>query len=393
MSEWEQSASGVANQQSCDMIFRLALRNLFYDRVRLAVTLVGIAFSTSLVTIQLGLYVSSERMIATLIDHARADLWVVPVETRSFENGSVLQGRERYIALSTPGVMAATEVMVSFAEWRKPSGGRVPIVLVGADPGAGGPTPWDIVHGSLETMQTLDAVAVDRTYLRDLGVSGLGDEADIFSSNARVAAVTRGIRSFTTLPYVFTSLAAAREYMGLERHRSTYVLVLLAPGANLHDVRSALAPGLREAEVLTTSEFRRRTVDHWLFGTGAGAALIAGAFLGVLVGAVIVGQSLYASTRDHLTEFATLRALGSSARYIYGVIAAQAFLCAAIGCVFGTLFGQLAAWFSAETAMPVVVTPWLALLNILITAAMCCVGAISAIFKVTRLDPASVFSK
>jgi putative ABC transport system permease protein len=134
-------------------------------------------------------------------------------------------------------------------------------------------------------------------------------------------------------------------------------------------------------------------VDHWLFGTGAGAALIAGAFLGVLVGAVIVGQSLYASTRDHLAEFATLRALGSSASYIHRVIVAQAFLCAAIGCVFGALFGQLAVWFSAETAMPVVVTPWLALLILIITVAMCCAGAISAIVKVTRLDPASVFNR
>src|SRR5262245_30361624 len=98
------------------MILTLALRNLLYDRTRFAATLVGIVFSTSLVTIQLGLYASSERMIATLLDHAQADLWVVPLETRSFENGAVLPGQERYLALSTPGVLAATEVMVSFAE-------------------------------------------------------------------------------------------------------------------------------------------------------------------------------------------------------------------------------------------------------------------------------------
>ena len=375
------------------MILRLALRNLFYDRIRFAATLVGIVFSTSLVTIQLGLYVSSERMIATLIDHAQADLWIVPLETRSFENGAVLPGHERYIALSTPGVMVATEIMVSFAEWRKPSGGRIPIVLIGAEPGAGGPTLWDVVEGSLEAMRTPDAVAVDRTYLRDLGVRGLGDEVDIFDLKARVAAVTRGIRSFTTLPYVFTSLAGARGYMGLERHRSTYVLVRLGPGAGLDDVRSALMPRLRQAEVLTTSEFRGRTVGHWLFGTGAGAALIAGASLGVLVGAVIVGQSLYASTRDHLAEFATLRALGSSASYIHRVILAQAFLCAAIGCAFGALVGLLVVWFSAETAMPIVVTPGLALLILLITLLMCFAGAISAIMKVMRLDPASVFNR
>jgi putative ABC transport system permease protein len=375
------------------MILRLALRNLLYDRIRFAATLIGIVFSTSLITIQLGLYTSSERMIATLIDHAESDLWVVPLETRSFENGAVLPGRERYMALSTPGIIAATEIMVGFAEWRKPSGGRIPIVIIGAEPDAGGPTLWNVVEGAAGAMQTPDAVAVDRTYLQDLGVSGLGDEAEILGLRARVAAVTRGIRSFTTLPYVFTSLAGAREYLGIGEHRSTYVLVRLASGADPEAVRAALIPRLREAEVLMTSEIRRRTVGHWLFSTGAGAALIAGAALGVLVGAVIVGQSLYASTREHLSEFATLRALGSSAGYIHRVILAQAFLCAAIGSAFGALVDVVVVWFSAETAMPVVVTPPLALLVLIISLLMCCAGAMSAIMKVMRLDPTTVFNR
>jgi putative ABC transport system permease protein len=375
------------------MILRLALRNLFHDRIRLAATLVGLVFSTSLVTIQLGLYAGSERMIATLIDHAQADLWVVPLETRSFENGATLPGHERYLALSTPGVAAATEIVVSFAEWRKPSGGVIPVVLVGAEPGAGGPAPWDIVEGSSAALATPDAVVVDRTYLSDLGLRRVGDEAEIFGLKARVAAVTRSIRSFTTLPYVFTALAGARAYLGLDRHRATYVLVRLRPGAGLDAVRSALAPKLRQAEVLTTAQFRRRTIGHWLFGTGAGSALIAGAGLGVLVGAVVVGQSLYAGTRDHLAEFATLRALGSSAGYIHRVILAQAVLCAAIGSASGALVGLLVVSFSAETAMPVVLTPSVSLLIVGITLLMCCGGAISAIMKIVRLDPASVFTR
>jgi putative ABC transport system permease protein len=375
------------------MILRLALRNLFHDRIRLAATLVGLVFSTSLVTIQLGLYAGSERMIATLIDHAQADLWVVPLETRSFENGATLPGHERYLALSTPGVAAATEIVVSFAEWRKPSGGVTPVVLVGADPGAGGPAPWDIVEGSSAALATPDAVVVDRTYLRDLGLGRVGDEAEILGLKARVAAVTRSIRSFTTLPYVFTSLTGARAYLGLDRHRATYVLVRLRPGAGLDAVRSALTPKLRQAEVLTTAEFRRRTIGHWLFGTGAGSALIAGAALGVLVGAVVVGQSLYAGTREHLPEFATLRALGSSAGYIHRVILAQAVLCAAIGAAGGTLVGALVVAVSAETAMPVVLTPSVSLLILGITFVMCCGGAVSAIMKIMRLDPASVFAR
>ncbi len=55
-----------------------------------------------------------------------------------------------------------------------------------------------------------------------------------------------------------------------------------------------------------------RNLDYWLFGTGAGVALLGGALLGLIIGTVVVAQTLYSSTKDHLTEFATLRALGSS---------------------------------------------------------------------------------
>src|SRR5262245_57225097 len=215
-----------------DMVITLALRNLVYDRARLVGTLTGVAFATVLVTIQLGLYISSERMITTLIDHSRADLWIAPLDTMSFENAALLPGHERYLALSTAGVTAATEIIVGFAEWGKPSGSRVPIVLIGADALAGGPTPWNVVESWSGALDQPDTVAVDWSYRQDLGIAGLGDEAEILELRARIAALTNGIRSFTTLPYVFTTLSGARTYLGIERYRCTYVLLRLAPGAD-----------------------------------------------------------------------------------------------------------------------------------------------------------------
>ena len=50
------------------MIFTLALRNLLHDRVRLAVTLIGILFSIVLVAVQLGLYLGASNMITANID-------------------------------------------------------------------------------------------------------------------------------------------------------------------------------------------------------------------------------------------------------------------------------------------------------------------------------------
>jgi putative ABC transport system permease protein len=46
---------------------------------------------------------------------------------------------------------------------------------------------------------------------------------------------------------------------------------------------------LSQAEVLTPTEFGSRSRSFWLFGTGAGAALFAGALLAMIVGSVVVG--------------------------------------------------------------------------------------------------------
>src|SRR5262249_11124842 len=60
------------------LIYRLASRNLFHDRLRFVATVVGIVFSIVLVTVQLGLYLGFGRIVTTMIDHASADLWIMP---------------------------------------------------------------------------------------------------------------------------------------------------------------------------------------------------------------------------------------------------------------------------------------------------------------------------
>ena len=76
----------------------------------------------------------------------------------------------------------------------------------------------------------------------------------------------------------------------------------LKPHADVERVRSQLQPVLTKAEVLTAAEFSSRSRSFWLFGTGAGAALFAGALLAMVVGSVVVAQTLYSSTKEHLYE-------------------------------------------------------------------------------------------
>jgi putative ABC transport system permease protein len=376
---------------------KIAYRNLFHDRMSLIVTLVGIVFSVVLVAIQCGLYLGSESKIATVLDKAYADLWIVPIGTKSFDDPSFMTGGEKFVALSTPGVQKVEEMLVSFSSWRKPAGGKKAFVLVGLDWANGGTKPWNLSQGSVEDLEAPAAVAVDKSYLVDLGIDnvGIGANAEINGQRVHVTAITQAIRSFTTLPYIFMPITRARELTDVGSTQSSYQLVTLAPGASLEAVREALAKRLPDTEVLTHDEFRKRSLNYWMFNTGAGAALIMGAALGIIVGVVIVAQTLYASTKDHLNEFATLRALGASASYIHTVILIQALLSAVIGYLIGISLALFVIYGLAakKATLTILMTPKLAIYLFALTVGMCMIAAITAISKVTRIDPAGVFNR
>ena len=111
------------------------------------------------------------------------------------------------------------------------------------------------------------------------------------------------------------------------------------------------------------------------------------------ISTAIVAQTLYSSTKDHLYEFATLRAIGASNAYIYKVIIFQAVLNAVIGFSIAALIGAAVVHFTARSPLQVVITADLTIELFLLTVVMCIVSAIAAILRVVRVDPAIVLTQ
>jgi putative ABC transport system permease protein len=375
------------------LVMTLASRNLFHDRLRFFATLVGIMFSVVLVMIQMGLFLGFGRMVTTMIDHVNADLWVLPKGAKCFEDPSLLDVKLRDKVASLDGVASVVPLVIGFSGWRLDSGEMTPVFMVGADLTDNTLQPWNVVEGDVRALSQSGGVAVDRSYFDRLGVKQLGATAEIRGRRVKVVALTDGIRSFTTTPYVFVDLTNAKLYTGTFPNRASNLIVRLKPNADRAKAIEAIRADVGDAEVLTSAEFRSRSRSFWLFGTGAGAALFAGALLGVIVGTVIVAQTLYSSTKDHLAEFATLRAMGSSNKYIYNVIIYQALLNAVIGFVFATGIGFAVVKMTAKSALPIVITPWLIAALLALTIVMCVASGIGAIIRVIRIDPATVFMR
>src|SRR5690348_11525354 len=173
------------------LTFVIASRNLFQDRLRFIATIIGIVFSIVLVTLQLGLFLGFQRMVTTMIDHAPADLWVVPLGTKCFEDPSLMDSANRRKALSVPGVTHAVPVVIGFTQWDLPAGGVTPVIMIGSD--NGGMRPWNVVEGNVADLSKPSAVAVDKTYFSRLGIGARGDTTTIREKDVRVSVVTDGI--------------------------------------------------------------------------------------------------------------------------------------------------------------------------------------------------------
>jgi putative ABC transport system permease protein len=228
-------------------------------------------------------------------------------------------------------------------------------------------------------------------YRERLGITHLGQVGEINGYRARVAGFTEGIRSFTTSPFVFTSFKSAQSYVRLLEDQTVYILVSAKKGVDLQQLKRDIRARVSDVDVHTTAEFSWMTQRYWIFTTGAGLATLIAAMLGLVVGIVVVAQTIYATTIDRLREFGTLKAIGASNLHIYRVIIEQAIISAIIGYIIGISISFAIVHFSRRNEAAILL-PWpVALAMFGLTVLMCVSASLVSIQKATRIDPVLVF--
>ena len=371
----------------------LARRNLFHDRIRFAVTLTGIVFALVLIIIQFGLFLGFTTTTSNNIDHSGADIWIVFHGVGYFDTGRMFSERKFYEVLSVPGVRQAEKYIQNFAYWKKPDGGVENVQVIGFHPGSGLGEPWNVVEGNVVDVKLEDGVIVDELYKEKLGVSKIGDRVEIGDHRARVVGFTRGIRSFTTSPFVYTSFKNALNYTRPEAREDqlAYILVTVAPGVRSREVLESLRARLTDVDIYTREEFSRRTRFYWMFTTGAGLAVLTAALMGLVVGVAVVAQTIYAATMDHIREYGTLKAMGATNGYLYRVLIEQAVWSAVLGYAFAMFAAHFIVQASEKGGALILLPPAMKIAMLVLAVFMCIAAALVSINKVTRIDPAMVF--
>ncbi len=369
---------------------RLAWRNLCHDRLRFIVTIVGVAFSVFLMIFQGSLLFGFIKAASRVIDVSDGEIWISARGVPCFECSTPLPSRFREIAMGTPGVTAVQRIAAGSAVWQKPSGMRQIVYVVGAEPGVGGDFPLPYLNGAGGAVE-VEAVLVDRSNAAMLEAAARGVEGEINRRKARVNHVIDGFGSFIGYPYLFTNYWDAVSYLELGPEEAQFLVVQAAPGYDLKGLQRDLQVRLPEVRVWRREEFSRRAQVYWIVQTGAGSALMTAALLGFIVGLVIVSQTIYATTMENLEEFATLKALGASRRYIQGVVLTQALISGLLGSTIGTaitipmveIIRGSVAWVRMPWWLPLVIT--------CASLLMCAMASVVSVRKAVAVEPARVF--
>jgi putative ABC transport system permease protein len=370
----------------------LATRLAFHNRTWLVVTLFGVVFSAYLTLTETALYIGMMENATSILRHSGADLWVASKGIQNFDFAKTFPD-ERAKALRRYRDVLWAPIMLNWGFLKLPSGAQELVEIIGYDPAAPVGGPWEMASGAAGDVGGGANMIVDESARQRLGDLRLGSLWELNDREIKLVALSRSAKTFTTAPIVFVSYGLAQEMTpnASRRADAAYIAVKLRKPQDAERFAETIRGDLKDNEILTTEGFVERTILYWTVQTGMGAAFCLTALLGLVVGAGIIGQTVFANTMEHLGEFATLKAMGATRRDLNTVILVQAALDAAMGFGVAVPLALLSKTPLEKTGVTLAVDMRLIAFLFAVTLAIALAAAYFSIRRVQRLDPATIF--
>jgi putative ABC transport system permease protein len=354
---------------------------------------VGVSFSVILMAAQGGLFLGFAENSSLIIDHVDTDIWVTSKNSKNFDFSQPISERKANQVERVQGVARTEKLILTWGNTKTPEGGSENVEIVGYNPDTGIGGPWNMKEGLASDVKGGMYAIMDESADKHLGKLTVGDYREVFGQRLKIVGLSRDVKSFTTAPVVFTSYSTAQQiaapFMGAEK--TVFILVRVVPGVNPNDVVREIRRNVDHVDVYTKAEYSSKTMRYWMFETGMGVGFLLTMAMAFLVGIVIVGQTIYSSTMDHLKEFGTLKAIGAENRHIYEIIFHQAFVNAFLGFLVGMAVTYFTKDLYVRIGAALVLPPWALASLLMATFLMCFFAAFVSVWKAMRVEPAEVF--
>jgi putative ABC transport system permease protein len=377
----------------------LAWAQLSHQKVRTGIAMGGIAFANVLIFMQLG-FVNLFAGGATLLPkHIQGDLFVTNADAKLIDPFSTFDRTRLYQAAAFDGIAFAEPLYLKYGTWaynkdtisydtrifaynpqvqifdlpevnQQQSKLREPFTLLfdRLSRSELGPIP-----AAMEQKPTI-TVMINNRRMAVNGLFSLG--CSFFLSQGNV------IVSDRTFADIFGSSALEQVSLGVIR---------VKPGTDLVALKLGIEKAVPGIKVLNQQELQARELA---FQETNPSSIIFnfGAIMGFIVGVAIVYQVLYSDVSDHLSEYATLKAIGYSNQSLLIVIFQEALFLAVLGYLPGFIASLgMYQLLTILTKLELIMTVNLALTVFILTLAMCLISGAIASNKLRAADPADVF--
>lgn len=370
----------------------LALKMLLHDKMKFFITVAGVAFAVTLVLVQVGLFIGLLDNATVTIENTHADIWVTSKETPNIDFAHQFSDSFVERVRSAPDVAQADNLIVNFLTISLPSGAQEGVIVYGLKNFRDWNLPWNVKDGNLNDLRRGRYLFLDDSAVRRYGPFAVNQYREIQQTRFKIIGRTADAKSFTTTPIAFMDFDRAQALSAENlQGQTSYILVKVIPGADVKAVKAEIQRRLPHNDVYLKDEWAHRSRNYWIVSTGLGLNLFVTVFLGCMVGLVVVAQTLYSSTMEHIKEFGTVKAIGGGNGDIYRLLAEQATVAAAVGYLLGVAQAFAVQPLVHKIDLKLMIPDGFLLVVFLGSLVMCLGAALISFRKVAGIDPALVF--
>ncbi|MEM1309077.1 MAG: ABC transporter permease DevC, partial [Cyanobacteria bacterium P01_D01_bin.71] len=374
----------------------LALLNLLHERTRLMVAIAGVAFAVMLIFMNLGFQGALLSTSVTFYEQLNGDIYLTSPQSLEISTTKAFPRARLYQVAGIAGVDRVMPLYLEYLLWRNPETriSRAMFVF--------GINPQDPVFAmpelqtaaTREILERPNTVLIDRLSREEFGPQTIGIETEADRRRVTIGGqytLGGGFAADGTL--IMGDQNFVRFFYPRPFNQVNLGLIQTAPGADVAAIAATLRQTLpADVRVLTRREIIQNDLQYWLQSTAIGFIFTLGVIVSFIVGTVIVYQILYTDIRDHIKEYATLKAMGYSGRFLFGVVLQEAVILAVAGYVPGFVVALgLYRLTQAATNLPMVMSPSRLVLVFVLTVVMCGVSGLISVRRAVTADPAEVF--
>ena len=380
-----------------------ALKMLFGDSARFYGMLLGLAFSTLLISQQSAIFVGlMSRTFGFITDTPQPDLWIVDPAQQFLDDNKPLRSTAVQRVRSIEGIEWAVPIFKGLLVVNLPDGKRQVSQIIGIDDASLIAGPPFMVEGALTDLRKPDAIIVDeRASRKEFKMNKppeggeprplrVGDILELNELRAEVVGICKATQTFQSQPVIYTTYSRATQYAPPERRMVTMVLAGLSKGANQAQVIETIAErtGL---SAFTGEEFTEKTYVYWMLETGIPINFGTAIILGFFVGVAVAGQMFYNFVLDNLKYFGAMKAMGASRKVLLGMVFLQASTVALLGFGLGIAVTSIFGLTVPSEKLAFRMTWQIPLIAAGSVIIICTASAAIGMWRVLRLDPADVF--